>query len=108
LRPRSLSFLVLVALALLVTSQAVRAAGTPPATQIEGAASCGTTTAEQIAAARKALAATDARSERAALACLIEATRSLDEKLDNYQQGRPAAGALHVPQTDFPIPPLRQ
>lgn len=95
MRRRFSSFFVLVTLALLVTSQAVRAAGTSPATQIATAASCGTTTAEQIAAARKALATSDARSERAALACLIEAVSALDGR--SPIASRPDGNVIAVP-----------
>ena len=96
MRRRFLLFVLLIPLAILATSQAVRAAGTSPATQTATSASCGTTTAEQIAAARKALAASDAKSERAALACLIGATAALNERVRALDAGRSPSDMLHV------------
>jgi hypothetical protein len=77
LRRRYSSFLVLVALALLATSQAVRATGTSPATQTEIAGACGATVEDALKQARLSLKSSDSGSERAALGCLIEAVNTL-------------------------------
>lgn len=84
-------------LGLLASHPVFAANDAAPTSSPATSASCGTTTAEQIAAARKALAASDARSERAALACLIEAVSAIDAK--SPIASRPGGNVLAVPQT---------
>ena len=92
LRRRSLSFLISIGLALLVAQPSARA----EAKRSINLQTCGTTIEENLTAARKALQSDD-KATRAALACLIEATSTLDEKLRNDEQGQQQSGMLRFP-----------
>jgi hypothetical protein len=95
---RSRSLFVVVALVLLVAPQSARAeTGSAPATQIAATSACGKTIDEKLAAAQKALQADDAAA-RPALACLIEATAALNDRVHNDEDGHPAAGVLVLPK----------
>jgi hypothetical protein len=101
LRRGSSSFLIPFALALLTTSQTTLAAATSPAPQSQTLAGCGATIEDNLAAAQKAMQS-DEKATRAALACLIEATATLNRQVQNLDQGRSPAGALRVPTMTFP------
>jgi hypothetical protein len=63
---------------------------------------CGKTVEENLAAARQALQSGDA-SQRAALACLIEATSALNERLRPNNSGQAQSGLAHMPVLDVPV-----
>lgn len=63
-------------------------------------ARCGATVADALKEARQALAKPDAGSERAALACLIEATTDLDVHVHALDMGRAPSGMLHAIDID--------
>ncbi len=74
----------------------------PPISSAATTATCGATVEDNLAAARKALQSDD-KAARAALACLLEATSALNDRLSNDEQGRPASGFLRFPtRTDVP------
>jgi len=104
LRRGSSSFLIPFALALLTTSQTVQATATSSATPGQSAAGCGATIEDNLAAAQKAMQSDD-KATRAALTCLIEATAALNRQVQNLDQGRSPAGALHMPTLNFPPTP---
>jgi len=97
----------LVAVALLFTlspalANAAQASGTTPAVQADSAAACGATVEDNLAAAQKALQSND-NAARAALACLIAATATLNEHVRNLDQGRSATGRLAAPITPLQL-----
>jgi hypothetical protein len=96
---------VVFTLGLLANSPAIAASSDAQATP--GDSACGTTVEANLAAARKALQSND-RTTRAALACLIAATTSLNEHLRNLDQGRLASGELRAPETDLPLAASRR
>lgn len=63
---------------------------------------CGSTVEANLAAAQKAMQAND-KTTRTALACLIAATASLNERIQNLELGRFATGELRAPHTDQPL-----
>ncbi len=94
-------------LVLLAAPQLARAEanGAPSATPAATTSSCGKTVEDKLAAARRALQTNDTASQ-AALACLIEATASLNDRLRGYEADRSQFGLLHAPSRD--ITNLRQ
>ena len=97
----------LVVFALLFTlspalANAAQASGTTPAAQAESSAACGATVEDNLAAAQKALQSND-KAARAALACLIAATATLNEQVRNLDRGRSAAGKLAAPITSLQL-----
>jgi hypothetical protein len=96
LRRRSLSFLILIASALLIAPPSSRAQITPPT----NSRNCGATVEENLAAAQRALQSKD-KDTREALFCLIEATSALDNRVRNDEDGHPQSGTLHMPMRDI-------
>jgi len=96
LRRRSLSFLILIASALLVAPPSSRAQTAPPT----NSQNCGTTVEENLAAAQKTLQSSDAAT-RAALGCLIEAENNLDKRLKAVES-RNTSGTLTAPVVATP------
>lgn len=92
------SFIALAILIIVTAPQIAIAGDADRAAPIERA--CGATVKDNLAAAQKALGAGNA--DRAALACLIDATAALNERLQNLDQGRSASGELRAPSIDFP------
>jgi hypothetical protein len=96
LRRRSLSFLILIASALLVASPSSRAQTASP----DKSQNCGATVEDNLAAAQKALQSNDATAHLA-LVCLIEAESSLDKRLKAVES-RNASGTLTAPVVATP------
>jgi hypothetical protein len=91
LRRRSLSFLILIASALLIA---------PPSSRAQTASStnpqnCGATVEDNLAAAQKAFATNDA-ALRPAFACLLKATIALNDRQNKLELGRPNSSNLEV------------
>jgi hypothetical protein len=93
------SFIAVTLLILFAAPQLARAAATSATSQ-----GCGTTVEDNLAAARQALQSSNG-NQRAALACLIEATAGLNVKLHEYETGKSGAQEWHPPITDFPVKP---
>ena len=102
LRRRSLSFLILIASALLLAPPSSRAETTLPI----NSQSCGATVEDNLAAAKQAISSNDT-AMHAALACLIEATIALNRRVHNDEDGHPASGVLHLPMLDVPPRPSK-
>ena len=70
-----------------------------PAADISTATNCADSTRPAIENARQALNDDSHASDRVALACLIEAVASLDDKLHGLSDGSvPFEGQIHVPK----------
>jgi hypothetical protein len=85
------SFLVFT-LGLLANSPTAAASGEVEATP----EACGSTIEANLAAAQKSLQS-NGKTTRTAVACLIEATTALNEKVHNDRIGQQASGMLSVP-----------
>jgi hypothetical protein len=96
LRRRSLSFLLLIASALLIAPPSSRAQSKPPI----NSQNCGASVEENLTAAQKALQSNDATA-RVALVCVIEAENDLDKRLKAVES-RNASGALTAPVVATP------
>jgi hypothetical protein len=96
LRRRSLSFLILIASALLIAPPLSRAQTTPPT----NSHNCGATVEGSLAIAQTALQSKD-KDTREALVCLIEATSTLNKRVTNDEAGHPQSGTLHMPMRDI-------
>jgi hypothetical protein len=93
---RSLSFLFLIASALLVAPPSSRAQATPPTNSQD----CGATVEENLAAAHTALQSKD-KDMRETLVCLMKATSALNKRVSNDEDGHPQSGTLHMPMRDI-------
>jgi hypothetical protein len=99
---RTLSFLIPIALALLIAPSSSRAQTKQPI----NSPTCGATVEENIVAAQKALQSNDAAA-RGALVCLLQATDALNDRLRDVEQGRSKRGTLTAPTTSYTLQPGR-
>jgi hypothetical protein len=98
LRRRSLSFLILIAQALLIAPPSSRAQTAPPT----NSQNCGATIEENLANAQRALQSNDA-PPRVALVCLLQANVILNDRLHEVEQGRSKTGTLTAPTTSYTL-----
>ena len=96
---RSRSLLWVVALVLLVAPQLARAE-----TGNAAPVTCGKTIAEKLATAQRALQSNDATAH-VALACLIEATIDLNDRVQADASGQQESGMLRAPVRADKVPP---
>jgi hypothetical protein len=90
-------FIALTILILCATPQCARAGEASPASPV-----CGKTVEDNLTAARQALQSSD-KDSRAALACLIEATSALNDRLSAGGSGQARSGLAHMPVLDVPV-----